>query len=224
MDGYTAWYKYQTEATIHLLRWSQEFTEKVWAALCVVLKPYQTNSDGKPRDYISAAFLLRRQDASALAAFATKCNITEKQVWALLIDQADPEITPLDRLSDARDQIHKLTAQEDYAQQQRLHANFNLGTATRQLQSHKAKKDRGNFGDNEKIFMKTIVSDLVKSPANRRLTAKELWPHLFSKLEEHQLDPEENATPGQLQYSYNGPSGRKTLTFGSFANIVSRVK
>jgi hypothetical protein len=225
MEGYTSFYKFQTEAAMHLLRWGADFTEKVWAALCGLLHPHQQDSDGKPRDYISAAFLLRRQDTSALASFATKCNITEKQVWALLINQADPEVTSLDRLSDARDQIHRITVQEDYAQQQQLHDNFNLGTSTRQLQSEKAKYERGKLGDDQEVTMRGIVRDLVNSPLNRQLAARDLWDPLFSELEKHHLDPEEDkSNPKNPRYSYDGPNGRKTLTFKSFANIVSKLK
>lgn len=226
MEGYTAWDKYQTEATIHLLRWNSTFTDTVWSALSEALRPYETDSVGNQRDSISAALLLCKENPGTLADLATTCGITEKQLWALLITKAEPGTTSLDRLSDARDRIHRITAQEGFAQQQRLHANFNLGSATRQDQSDRAKKNRGKFGgDNPKLTMADVIANLATAHEYGESSAKELWPVLLSKLDEYHLDPQEDkSVAGKLKYIYDLRGKQKTISFEHFSNVVSESR
>ncbi len=86
-----------------------------------------------------------------------------------------------------------------------------------QHQSRIAKHPRGKFdgpdGD--------TINDLIGHLARRRPdeSAKELWSHFYSKLDEEELDPEESLDSTIITYDFNGR--RKPLTFGTFQKVVS---
>lgn len=223
MEGYPAWHKYQTEAAIHLLRWGSEFTEAVWIALSTHLQPYRQGHDGQPHDFISAAIVLHRQNATALADLAQLFNITEQQLWALLIVQSQPDTTSLDLLSDARDQIHRITAQINFAQQRRLLTNFNYGSAERQRQSDRARNPRNKIGDSEyETTMAALISDLANDREYTGLSAKQLWPVFISALDAHHLDPvEDDSKSGKPRCTYDCRGKRKSITLGHFSNVVA---
>lgn len=226
MANYEILWKYQNEAAVHLLRWNVAFTETVWAALCADLAPRLSGTAPTAPDPITAALLLRKQTPEALAQLAAKFNINEKQVWALLIDRADPTITCLARFSDVSDQIRRLIAEENSAEQLRLHANYNYGVQERQRQTDRAKKSRIKTGaGSDQPTPAAIIAKLACAEQYNECSAKELWPLFFSELESNHFDPlEDDLKPGKLRYTYDLLDKRKTITFGHFANEVAAYR
>ena len=53
-------------------------------------------------------------------------------------------------------------------------------------------------------------------------SAKDLWPHFYSKLDEHSLYPKENTQKGVIEYDFK--SKQKTITFGTFEKVVSQYR
>lgn len=224
MENYSTWCKYQNEVAIYLLRWNAGFAERVWAALCADLAPFLSGPDSEARDPIAAALLLRKQVPTAIADVAAKFNINEKQIWALLIDRAEPTTTSLERLSDARDQILRLTAQQDFAAQQKLHATFNYGAAERQRQSDRAQHPRVKVDvDAAQLTPAEIIFELAHAAQYQEYTARELWPIFIGEMEANHFDPEEDdSDPEAPKCEYWLVDKQKTLSFRHFANEISR--
>lgn len=224
MENYSTWCKYQNEVAIYLLRWNAGFAERVWAALCADLAPFLSGPDSEARDPITAALLLRKQVPTALTNVAAKFNISEQQIWALLIDRAEPTTTPLERLSDARDQILRLTAQQDFAAQQKLHANFNYGAAERQRQSARAQHPRVKAEvDPTQLTPAEIIFKLAHAGEYKEYTARELWPVFYGELEDNQFDPEEDKSdPKSVKYEYCLVDKKKAISFRHFANEIAK--
>lgn len=225
MESYSTWCKYQNEAAVYLLRWNAEFTGRVWAALCTVLAPFLSTPDSRAPNAITAALLLRKQTPTTLADLAAQFGINEKQLWALLIDHADPASTSLDRLSDARDQIRRLTAQEDFAEQQRLHPNFNYVAEVRKQQSIRAKHPRVKIGEGGDASTLTgVIRKLALDRQYEELSARDLWSVFIGVLDEYNLDPVEDtsAPPSTCTYDHDGQS--RQITFKRFANVVAESR
>ena len=87
-------------------------------------------------------------------------------------------------------------------------------------QSKIAKKPRAWVGD-----LGQTISDIIGRLAqNKVATAKELWPHFFSELDQYDLNPKEVNHPtnrAQAKYLYDFKEGQKSITFGSFEKMVS---
>lgn len=224
MENYSTWCKYQNEVAIYLLRWDAEFAERVWVALCAALAPFLSGPNSEAPDPITAALLLRKQVRTALADVAAKFDISEKQIWALLIDRAEPTTTSLERLSDARDQIRHLTAQQDFAAQQKLHATFNYGAAERQRQSARAQHPRVKAEvESNQLTPAEIIFKLAHAGEYKEYTARELWPVFLGELEANQFDPEEdNSDPKAVKYEYWLVDKHKTISFRHFANEIAK--
>jgi hypothetical protein len=226
VENYSTWCKYQNEAAVHLLRWNAEFTERVWSALCADLAPFLSGPDSKALNPITAALILRKQVPTALAHLAAKFDISEKQIWALLLDHADPATTSLDTLSDARDQIRRLTAQEDFAEQQRLHPNFNYVAEVRKQQSGRAKQPRLKIGDGENASTLTQeIEKLALAPRYAELSAKQLWPIFIGLLDEYHLDPvEDTSDPLNSKCTYDLGGQPRQISFKRFSNAVAKSR
>jgi hypothetical protein len=101
-----------------------------------------------------------------------------------------------------------------------------MGVRTQDAQSRRAKKPRGkitSYGET----LGQLIERLALQPQYRSDAAKELWPRFFCLLEMKELHPEEVADPASLTkyaYEYDLDEGRKRITFGRFANIVSRAR
>lgn len=223
LEGYPAWYKYQTEAIILILRWSPAFTDHVWALLSECL------NKGAPADAPSAPIALaltRRQDSAFLELGK---EFGEARLWALLISKAEPETTSLDQLSDARDQIRRVTVQAelDLNRQVQLHENFNYGSGLRHTQKGKARLRRGVIGDGtNETTIRDVVDSLSNGAENTSLTAQQLWPHFFGNLDRLGIDPEEHSDfpESDRSISYDFKDRRKTLTYKTFAKLVSQAR
>jgi hypothetical protein len=67
----------------------------------------------------------------------------------------------------------------------------------------------------------------VFNPEFANLTAKELWPHFFSALDEIRAAPEDISStrdPHNWAYMYETYNGSKVIKFHRFKNIVSEVR
>jgi transcriptional regulator with XRE-family HTH domain len=224
MENYSTWCKYQNEVAMYLLRWDAGFAERIWAALCADLAPFLSGTNPKASDPITAALLLRKQVPTALADVAAKFNISEKQIWALLIDRAEPTTTSLERLSDARDQILRLTVQQDFSAQQKLHATFNYGAAERQRQSARAQHPRIKVDvDSDQLTPSEIISELAHAAQYEDYTARELWPVFLGEMAANHFEPEEDdSDPKATKCEYWLVDRPKTLSFRHFANEIAR--
>lgn len=224
MENYSTWSKYQNAVAIYLLRWDAGFAERVWVALCADLAPFLSGPNSEAPDPITAALLLRKQVPTALADVAAKFNISEKQIWALLIDRAEPTITSLERLSDARDQILRLTAQQDFSAQQKLHATFNYGAAERQRQSARAQHPRVKVDvESDQPTPTEIIFELAHASQYEEYTAKELWPVFIGEMKANHFEPEEDySDPKGTKCTYWLADKPKTLSLRHFSNEIAK--
>lgn len=100
------------------------------------------------------------------------------------------------------------------------------GLTFRAAQKQRAQLPRGRITDDGKT-LNDIIAD-VASKAERELSAKQIWPRLYAKLEELGLEPQEVRHPSILEkcaYVYTLADGRtRRITYGRFANLVARAK
>jgi hypothetical protein len=95
-----------------------------------------------------------------------------------------------------------------------------LGLEFRRSQSRRASRPRGKLADGRTLNQ--VIAELALSPEHRDETALELWPHLYAELDRLTLNPEERRDPNAYTYDYR--DRRKTITFGQFANVVSKSR
>ncbi len=103
---------------------------------------------------------------------------------------------------------------------------FMIGVKSKEAQSKRAKKPRGSITSGGETIGQ-LIERLALQPQHRSDTAKELWAHFFCLLGMKELYPKEVADPASLTkyaYEYDFGEGRKKVTFGRFANIVSRSR
>lgn len=102
---------------------------------------------------------------------------------------------------------------------------FELGMKTRGAQRARAKKPRGRVTD-EGTTVAQLIERLVSRPGNGDKTAKELWPVLFSVLDELRLDPKEIIDhSGKPSYRYCDVNGRdRHLSLRRFQNLTSQAR
>lgn len=101
-----------------------------------------------------------------------------------------------------------------------------IGLRTKRAQSERAKKPRSRVTDFGET-LEQLIAELALDPQHRDSTAKDLWPHFFAELDTQELNPEEVNHPLDVTkcgYMYDFGSGRKKITFGRFANIVSQAR
>jgi hypothetical protein len=92
-----------------------------------------------------------------------------------------------------------------------------LGKSHSAQQSQRAKKPRSPLTG--------IIESLVRQYPEE--SAKELWRHFYAALDEEGLNPDaiEQSDQRRWRYEYDfGDEGRKTITYGHFANTVSQLK
>ncbi len=98
------------------------------------------------------------------------------------------------------------------------HANaVKKGEQYGQHQSRIAKQPRGKFDGSEGDTINELIGHLALRRPDE--SARELWPHFYSKLDDEELDPEESRDTTTITYDFNGR--RKPLTFGTFQKVVS---
>lgn len=90
-----------------------------------------------------------------------------------------------------------------------------LGKKHSAQQTKRARKPRSR--------LTAIIQALMRQ--NPETSAKELWPHLYSALDEEGLNPTAIDQIDKWRYEYdNGDESRRPITFGRFATIVSNLK
>lgn len=90
-------------------------------------------------------------------------------------------------------------------------------------QSKIASAPRRRVGD-EGETIDQIIGELATRAEYSEEGAKELWPHFYSELDERSLTPRETEAHGDWRKSviaYDFKGGRKSITGGQFANVVS---
>ncbi len=103
---------------------------------------------------------------------------------------------------------------------------FDLGIKTRDNQQKRAQKPRAAVG-NDGERLNQIIGALLSKPEYREMQAKVLWPHFGSALDDHGLGPREVAASGDIRnaaYTYEFRDRRRRISFGGFANIVSKLR
>ncbi|PTU29153.1 hypothetical protein CJD38_17550 [Stenotrophobium rhamnosiphilum] len=127
-------------------------------------------------------------------------------------------------LDNPPDSDHKRNA-NDYLAMTLAEADVVIGQRTRELQSRRAKKLRGNVGDNN-MSISMIVETLCSKPEHQTETAKQLWNHFISELDVHSLSPKEHAneTTKKFWCNYDFKGREKSISFGQFANLTSKAR
>lgn len=94
-------------------------------------------------------------------------------------------------------------------------------------QTDRAEKKRNKINE-DGTSLKDVIQRLVLKPELAELTAKGLWPHLYSALDEIWAEPKDSLSQRNLNksaYEYLTADGRrKHITFDRFQNIVSEVR
>lgn len=103
---------------------------------------------------------------------------------------------------------------------------YETGLKARQNQQKRAQQPRAAVGDGgERLHQ--IIEALLSKPEFCEMRAKELWPHLRAALDDHSLAPREVAGSGDIRnaaYTYDFRDRRRRISFGGFANIVSKLR
>lgn len=104
------------------------------------------------------------------------------------------------------------------------HHTLRIGADHSQAQSDRARKPRGKLSPDSGLTIADTVSRL--STEYPEETAKELWPHFYSELEQMHLYPQEHDADdlNKCTISYDRNDTRKQITFGRFANLVSQSR
>ena len=104
---------------------------------------------------------------------------------------------------------------------------YQFALETRENQKKRATQPRVAKGDRGETLHQ-IIQALVSRAEYGDLRAKHLWPHFRSALEEHGLDPKDKAAAGsdprKSSYTYDFRDGQRQISFGSFANLVSKLR
>jgi hypothetical protein len=102
---------------------------------------------------------------------------------------------------------------------------YRSGLKYRHAQSERARRPRGRLTD-EGETMSEVVRRLALKPERRNDTAWELWSHLHAELDDLRLAPQliDNPELGKSFCTYDFKDGRKKITFGQFANLVSGAR
>jgi hypothetical protein len=101
-----------------------------------------------------------------------------------------------------------------------------VGLRHKETQSNRAKRPRGRITEDGKTINQ-IIADLVLRAEHRDETAKELWPHFSAELERYELNPTERPHPTdhkKCAYAYTVDGRPKRISYGQFANVVSRIR
>lgn len=248
MEGIPAWHKYKNRAAIHLLRWNSSFSANVWTAFCALLDTQANRIAPGDGSYISKAIRLRRAFAAPFLRVTDTFNVTEQQLWALLIERAEQSSTSIDDLSDADAQISRLAASQDALDRQLMHmklqanatveaelkanavvteaklkANAAADAEFSRHQSNRAKKPRNVIVTiDQEIDVESLYKKLATNANYSGHTAKELWQVFFGLLDELGASPEEIVLPdGRLKITYLAQGGERSIIDTSFKSKLA---
>jgi hypothetical protein len=94
-----------------------------------------------------------------------------------------------------------------------------LGLKYKEAQRSRAQRPRVQIGD-VGLTMKELIARFATKPENQNLTVPDLWPRFFAELDSCGVCP----TEGECSYEYDYGDGRKSITYGHFANVISRCR
>ena len=101
---------------------------------------------------------------------------------------------------------------------------YRLAVQTKENQKIRAAKTRVSVGDRPQPFRK-LAETLATHKEHRDLSATELWPLLRSAMHEQGMDPIDiSSRGGSPAYTYDYGDGRRQITQGRFANLVSEIR
>lgn len=113
-----------------------------------------------------------------------------------------------------------------YLNDQRVTQNVEIGLRARAAQQQRARRPRGKITDDGKTLLEVIA--VLVPRAELELSAKQIWPRLYAKLDELGLEPQEVPHPSGLErsaYIYTLADGHtRRITYGRFANLVAQVR
>ena len=167
---------------------------------------FSSSNDGLSFDLWSFRAEVDEVSSDAIPLLKAYCALK----W-LMLD--DPPSSP------DRDQAWQLVAEVIAA------PVFKIGLRTKASQRARAKKPRGRIENG--ITIRDLVSALVRSPEAQDATAKELWSPFFAALDARCLAPRQLYAPSdriRAAYEYEGWHGRRQITFGRFASLVSKLR
>jgi hypothetical protein len=102
------------------------------------------------------------------------------------------------------------------------------GRDYRRIQSEKAKKPRGKINsEDDAPTVSGIIEALAIARKFQEYTAEELWSEFWSELESLGLHPKETTNHSdekKSEYTYDVHDKRKRMTFGTFANSISKYR
>lgn len=93
-------------------------------------------------------------------------------------------------------------------------------------QQERAKKPRYKITENEKTLFQVIVQ-FVSRPEHQSNRAKILWKSFYHELRCLRLRPKQIKHPTEFRkwaYEYDFKDGRRKVTFGQFANLISESR
>jgi len=93
---------------------------------------------------------------------------------------------------------------------------LDMGNRYSKHQSSNAQKSRVKVGDDGDTI-KDIIGKLALSRVHEDKSAKELWSHFYSALDERDMDPKEENN----QITYDFKNNRRPITFRRFANVCA---
>lgn len=91
----------------------------------------------------------------------------------------------------------------------------------RRHQSRIAQNPRGKVEDAGGETINEMIGRLAERMGDE--SAKGLWPHFYSKLDDHSLNPKEDSQKWVIEYDFK-KSKQKTITFGTFEKVVSQYR
>jgi hypothetical protein len=222
MQGIPVWHKFKNHAAILILRWSGDFAENVWRTFTGKLDALSGANTASSEPQIARATRLCHEQAAAFTSLINevtgKFSVTEQQLWALLIDRADPEVVTVDVLSDAHDHLLRVAAALEVRDTVVLHAKAAADTKHRGVQKNKAKLPRNSEVDD-------MIEALAKDRRYQDLSAKELLPLFIIRLEDSGASPEEIALPDRRsRVIYFGKRGERAMLDETFFKKVSSFR
>ena len=226
MQGIPVWHKFKKHAAIHLLRWHEDFSAKVWEVFTTKLSTLAGGSRVAEAP-VAMAIQLRQQHAALFARLVsevtTTFSVTEQQLWALLIDRASSDTTSVDELSDAYEQLLRLGAVQQNLDMALLHGK---NTKYRETQSENAQQPRNVLDtlDGE-VAVSTLIEDISKDERYQDMYALELWPIFIAKLEKCGAAPVQSvASKARSRVTYFVDGGERSMLDETFTKKVSSFR
>lgn len=210
----------QFSSVENMLRWQIDNAKRRVAEIeagfenCGELYPLPKQTDGLPDSW---AFGKLTSNEVSLAQAQHSLNFVKNQLELTETDLSKDDLpSAICRIINVYNSIASTSASWSAGASIRTYRYVKL---IRENQSIKAKKLRSKINE--------LIKNLALSNEHIDESAKQLWTHFFSELDASEFDPEEidhNTDLSKSAYEYNFLDKRKRITFGRFANIVSKCR